>query len=150
MNNDLAYISLACALYNVAQTEAKDDGIVVVEEDAQSAYKIRYCMNKVNDRLLKLLRKHSSQYDTVDPLRRRLLDVAIQYGSDTIQPDYLATYILRFRFVRTKRKVCNDFKWIGQKGGSLLHLLDLLDNTLVSDRDEEMCDLAYSIANELE
>jgi hypothetical protein len=43
-------------------------------------------------------------------MRESLLKVAIEKGSDSVQPDYLATYMLRFRFVRTKRKVNDEFK----------------------------------------
>lgn len=150
MKNDLAYISMVIALYNIAQDTKQDEGIIQVEEDAESARKIHYCMNRIKERLDKSLHKHSNEWEIITPIRQRLLKVVIENGSESVQPDYLATYMLRFRFVRTKREINDEFKWIGQKGSSLLHLLDMLDKTQVSDRDDEMCDLAYKLAHSLE
>ena len=147
MKNDLAYIQMVSALYQIAQKQDETEGIEFVEESEESDRKIKYCMNRVNDRLMKIINRHSSEWDEIAPIRESLLKVAIENGSDSVQPDYLATYMLRFRFVRTKREINDEFKWIGQKGSSLLHLLDMLDKTQVSDRDDEMCDLAYKIAN---
>lgn len=144
---DLAYISMAVALFNIAQDTKGGEGIIMVDEDENSAKKIHYRMQKLSNRMTKALHKYAHVWDDLERLRAKLLQIAIDSGYESVQPDYLATYILRFRFVRTKRIIHDEFKWLNAKGSDLLSLLDLLDNTQVSDRDDEMCDLAYKIAN---
>lgn len=149
LHEELAYVTMATALFNIAQETKESEGIIMVEEDEESARKIHYRMQKINNRLKKVIDRHHRLFDKVHPIRERLLKIAIDSGYESVQPDYLATYILRFRFVRTKRAIHDEFKWLNTKGSDLLSLLDLLDKTQVSDRDDEMCDLAYKIANSL-
>ena len=148
--DDLAYISLASALLNIAQDTEGGEGIVQVEEDAKIAQKINYRINKLQDRFLKIMRKHKASWDySIKPRQEKLLTEAIQSGYDTLQPDYLAVYILRFRFIRSKRELHSDLQWLRTKGGDLLALMELLDTTKVADRDEQMCDMAFNIADVL-
>ena len=147
---DMAYLGLAGALFNIAQEATPSEGIIMVEEDSKSAEKISYRMNKLNTRILKTMKKYRHMVDyAILPLQKKLLERAVEVGNEVIQPDYLAIYVLRFRFIRTKRELHSDLQWLTKKGGDLLAIMDLLDETKVSDRDEEMCDLAYELANYL-
>ena len=149
MMKDLAYVNIVCALYELADKQQECEGIIRVDVDDKMEEKINYCMRKIKRRLDYMLHKHRDLREYVIPLSNELLQVANDAGFETIQPDYLGTYILRFRFIRTNRKVHDDFLWITNQGSTMLRLMDLLDETKVSDRDDEMCELAYSIANSL-
>ena len=146
---DLAYIYLVVALIDISEQADKNqlEGIVISGEKSEHDDKISYRLQKIKNRLIALMRRHKRYSDAISPLREKLLRNAIEYSGDTLQPDYLAVYMLRFRFVRSKRVINEQFKWLSDKGSDLVAILELLDSTSIGNREDEMCELAYKITS---
>lgn len=148
---DLAYTHLVVALIDIAEqaenNELKD--VIVSGEKSEYDEKISYRLQKLKKRLLALIRRNEKYNATISPLREKLLKSAIEYSEDTLQPDYLAVYMLRFRFVLAKRTMNEQFVWLLDKRNDLVDILELLDSTSIGSRDEEMCELACKISKSI-
>ena len=60
--------------------------------------------------------------------KERSCRMAMESKHESVQPDYLATYILRFRFIRTKREVDKRLSWIKDKGSDhKMYIAEIID-----------------------
>ena len=65
--------------------------------------------------------------------------------------EYLVCYILFIRFQKNERSkpLHKDFEWLVKKDNSLMQLIDILNTLHFADKENEMLEVAYEIANEL-
>ena len=148
---DLSYIYLVVALIEIAEEAENNnlEGVIVSGEKSEYDEKISYRLKKLKKRLISAMVRYKKYSNEINPLREKLLINAIKYSSDVLQPDYLAIYMLRFRFIRSKREICEEFKWLSKKGSELVSILELLDLTSIGSSEDEMCELAYKIVRDL-
>ena len=150
---DCAVVSFASDLIGLAQkVENKDvdlTDVIVCGADHDNDKKINWKMQKLQNRLKKTFDKLRAFHKEQLAYHIKLIQNAELYGSESIQPDYFAVWLLRFRFCSTKwankRQLDKRFQWIAEYGDELLSIIDLLDETVVANRDDDMADLSHKI-----
>lgn len=151
---DAAVVSFAIDLIGLAQkVERKEvdlSDVVVNGSDHRNDKKISWLMEKLQKKLQKTFDKLNASHRSMLPYHIKLIQNAEIYGGETIQPDYFAIYLLRFRFKYSKgRAIDKRFRWIAERSGDLFTILELLDETPIAGQDESMSDLAHNILIDL-
>jgi len=145
---DIAVIYLAVGLIDLSEQVEKGEfeSEVLVGGNSLSDVEINVRTKLLKQKMVNIIKKCSKFESKVKPLREALLLKAIEMAKDSIQLDYLAMYILRFRFKPLKgREMANMFKEIAKY--DIISIMELLDKTLIAGRDEEMCEMAFDVLN---
>lgn len=154
--NELAYVSLAYGLIHTAlEIESGKCDDCGATKRSNSNYHINKQINrrmaKLKDELWQFLEQYKEHAKKVMIKNRRLFTLVLSHVKDSIQLDYLAVNVLSLRFAPNERKKQLDdaFKWIIDKEGQLLAIMDLLSETDAGKKESEMFYLADIIVRDL-
>lgn len=154
--NEMAYVLLAygliCAAEEVNGNTCASDGIVKREADYKENRRISRRLNTLKNELLSFIREHEDIREQVEPKKSRLFNAIVHKTRDkVIVLEYLVCYILFIRFQKNERSkpLHKDFEWLVKKDNSLMQLIDILNTLHFADKENEMLEVAYEIANEL-
>lgn len=153
--NELSFLYLASGLIETSEdVESKPDFYIEVEKrgcDYQSGKKISRRVNNLKKEIDDFIKKYQSVHEKGRAKREALLRRTLAKAKTALQLDYLACWILYLRFQPTERDkpLHDDFKWICDKEGQLMGIIDLLSQTACASKDCEMYEIANNLVREL-
>ena len=153
--SELSFISLAYGLLHVSNEIENDKCEDVGATKRGADYKVSKQLNRRIDtlktELLEFMAKYAEHSDRIRSRNERLFRLALSKVHNSIQLDYLACWVLYLRFQPTERNkpLHDDFKWICDKEGQLMGIIDLLSQTACASKDGEMYEIANNLVREL-
>ena len=153
--SELAFLYLASGLIETSEdVEAKPQSYDEVEKrgsDYHTNKKISRRVNNLKSEIDTFITKYQSVHQRGRAKREALLRRTLAKAKTSLQLDYLACWILYLRFQPTERDkpLHDDLKWICDKEGQLMGIIDLLEQTECAAKNGEMYDLANEIVREL-
>lgn len=153
--NELSFLYLASGLIETSEdVEAKPDFYIEVEKrgcDYHSGKKISRRVNNLKKEIDDFIKKYQSVHEKGRAKREALLRRTLAKAKTSLQLDYLACWVLYLRFQPEERNkpLHHDFKWVCDKEGQLMGIIDLLSQTECASKDGEMYEIANNLVREM-
>lgn len=151
--NEYAYVLLVkgilCTAYDMQVKKVDADVADYIRADYRTSKQILRRMETLKNEVDAFCDRYFFLNKLVATKCQQMLNVVMCLKKDKLQLLYLAYYILKMRFMPFKKKieVSDRLKWIIDKKGQLMGLIDLIDTTSDNDKDEQMASIAKIIVN---
>ena len=149
--DEYAYVLLVkgilCTAYDMQVNKIDADVGDYVRADYKTSKQILRRMEALKNDLDDFCDRYFFLNKLVATKCEQMLNVVMCLKKDKLQLLYLAYYILKMRFMPFKKKieVSDRMKWIVDKKGQLMGLIELIDTTSDNDKDEQMASIAKMI-----
>lgn len=153
--SELSFVSLAYGLLHVSNEieneKCENIGATKRGADYKISKRLKRRINTLKTELWEFMAKYAEHSDRIRSRNEKLFRLALSKVHNSIQLDYLALWVLYLRFQPNERNkpLHDDFKWICDKEGQLMGIIDLLAQTACAEQDGEMYELANEIVREL-
>ena len=153
--SELSFLYLASGLIETSEDLEKSnqnyDEIEKRGGDYHTNKKISRRVKNLKKEIDLFLAKYQYAHKKGRAKRESLLRCALAKAKTPLQLDYLACWVLYLRFQPTERNkpLHDDFKWICDKEGQLMGIIDLLSQTACASKDGEMYEIANNLVREL-
>jgi len=153
--SELSYCSLAYGLLHVSNEiendQCEETGATRRGADYRTSKQLNRRIVALKTELWQFMAKYAHDTKRIKSRNERLFRLALSKVHNSIQLDYLACWVLYLRFQPTERNkpLHDDFKWICDKEGQLMGIIDLLSQTACASKDGEMYEIANNLVREL-
>ena len=153
--SELSYCSLAYGLLHVSNEiendQCEETGATRRGADYRTSKQLNRRIEALKTELWQFMAKYAHDTKRIKSRNERLFRLALSKVHNSIQLDYLACWVLYLRFQPTERNkpLHDDFKWICDKEGQLMGIIDLLSQTACASKDGEMYEIANNLVREL-